>query len=122
MAQRATTIAFDVMGGDHGPLEVVRGAALLSLEAPHIHALLVGDAQVIEQALQSEVVDVRDTQSPGDLTRVHRSGFGVEQLEDLRSSGEPYGHLAQSYHSCAAFAAAAWFGRWPGFRSQPRRR
>jgi phosphate acyltransferase len=51
MAQRATTIAFDVMGGDHGPAEVVRGAALLSLEAPHIHALLVGDGQVIEQAL-----------------------------------------------------------------------
>jgi glycerol-3-phosphate acyltransferase PlsX len=51
MAQRATTIAFDVMGGDHGPAEVVRGAALLSLEAPHIHALLVGDGQVIEEAL-----------------------------------------------------------------------
>jgi phosphate acyltransferase len=51
MAQRATTIAFDVMGGDHGPAEVVRGAALLSLEAPYIHGLLVGDAAAIEQAL-----------------------------------------------------------------------
>ena len=44
MAPRAITIAFDVMGSDHGPAEVVRGAAQLSLEAPHIHALLVGDA------------------------------------------------------------------------------
>jgi phosphate acyltransferase len=51
MPQRATTIAFDVMGGDHGAAEVVRGAALLSLEAPHIHALLVGDGAVIEEAL-----------------------------------------------------------------------
>ena len=34
MATKLITIAFDVMGGDHGPLEVVRGAAALSLEAP----------------------------------------------------------------------------------------
>ncbi|HXX31543.1 MAG TPA: phosphate acyltransferase PlsX [Myxococcaceae bacterium] len=51
MASRATTIAFDVMGGDHGPVEVVRGAALLSLESPHLHALLVGDADAIDRAL-----------------------------------------------------------------------
>ena len=46
-----TTIAFDVMGSDHGPAEVVRGAAQLSLEAPHIHALLVGDRAAIDAAL-----------------------------------------------------------------------
>src|SRR5215468_5194192 len=51
MRPRATTIAFDVMGSDHGPEEVVRGAAALSLEAPHIHALLVGDRQQIDQVL-----------------------------------------------------------------------
>jgi phosphate acyltransferase len=45
------TIAFDVMGSDHGPEEVVRGAAQLSLESPHIHALLVGDRDLIDQAL-----------------------------------------------------------------------
>ena len=45
------TIAFDVMGSDHGPAEVVRGAAQLSLEAPHIHALLVGDRELIDAAL-----------------------------------------------------------------------
>jgi glycerol-3-phosphate acyltransferase PlsX len=48
---RTVTIAFDVMGGDHGPAEVVKGAAALSLEAPHIHAMLVGDARQIEEAL-----------------------------------------------------------------------
>ncbi len=45
------TIAFDVMGSDHGPMEVVRGAAQLSLEAPHIHALLVGQRAAIDAAL-----------------------------------------------------------------------
>jgi phosphate acyltransferase len=45
------TIAFDVMGGDHGPQEIVGGAAQLSLEAPHLHALLVGDGAIIEEAL-----------------------------------------------------------------------
>ncbi len=48
---RPVTIAFDVMGSDHGPLEIVRGAAQLTLETPHIHALLVGDRDVIDAAL-----------------------------------------------------------------------
>ncbi len=49
--QRPVTIAFDVMGADHGALEVVRGAAQLTLDSPHIHALLVGDRSVIDEAL-----------------------------------------------------------------------
>src|SRR5712692_8276440 len=48
---RPVTIAFDVMGSDHGPAELVRGAVHLSLEAPHIHALLVGDREAINAAL-----------------------------------------------------------------------
>src|SRR5262249_47863614 len=48
---RPVTIAFDVMGSDHGPAEVVKGAAQLSLEAPHVHALLVGDGEAIDAAL-----------------------------------------------------------------------
>jgi glycerol-3-phosphate acyltransferase PlsX len=51
MATKLITIAFDVMGSDHGPAEVIRGAAQLSLESPHIHALLVGDRAVIDDAL-----------------------------------------------------------------------
>ena len=43
--QRPVSIAFDVMGSDHGPAEVIRGAAQLSLDAPQIHALLVGDPE-----------------------------------------------------------------------------
>jgi glycerol-3-phosphate acyltransferase PlsX len=48
---RPVTIAFDVMGSDHGPAEVVRGAAQLSLETESIHALLVGDRAAIDAAL-----------------------------------------------------------------------
>ncbi|HEY1087520.1 MAG TPA: phosphate acyltransferase PlsX, partial [Archangium sp.] len=51
MSQRPVTIAFDVMGSDHGPLELVKGAAQLTLDTPHIHALLVGDRAQIDQAL-----------------------------------------------------------------------
>jgi glycerol-3-phosphate acyltransferase PlsX len=48
---RPVTIAFDVMGGDHGPAEVVRGAAQLTLDSDSIHVLLVGDRAQIEEAL-----------------------------------------------------------------------
>lgn len=51
VSQRPVSIAFDVMGGDHGPLEIVRGAAQLTLDTPHIHAVLVGDRAQIDQAL-----------------------------------------------------------------------
>jgi glycerol-3-phosphate acyltransferase PlsX len=51
MATRLITIAFDVMGSDYGPAEIVRGAAQLSLESPHIHTLLVGDRALIDDAL-----------------------------------------------------------------------
>src|SRR5271154_2977728 len=74
MAMRSTTIAFDVMGGDHGAAEVVRGAALLSLEAPHIHALLVGDAQVIDEALAT-------TRHNGERISVHHAPTFVAMHE-----------------------------------------
>jgi phosphate acyltransferase len=74
MAIRSTTIAFDVMGGDHGPAEVVRGAAMLSLESPHIHALLVGDGHTIEEALST----IRHN---GERISVHHAGSFVAMHE-----------------------------------------
>src|SRR5262245_42332937 len=51
-AQPSTvTVAVDAMGGDHAPEEVVRGVAQVSLEAPHIQMLLVGDAAVVSSPL-----------------------------------------------------------------------
>ncbi len=52
-AMRPVTIAFDVMGADHGPEEIIRGAAQLTLETPHIHALFVGDRALIDRALSN---------------------------------------------------------------------
>jgi glycerol-3-phosphate acyltransferase PlsX len=46
-ASTLVTIAVDAMGGDHAPEEVVRGVAALSLDAPYIQTLLVGDAEQI---------------------------------------------------------------------------
>lgn len=67
---RAVTIAFDVMGSDHGPAEVVRGAAQLSLEAPHVHALLVGDRAQIDAALAQ-------TRHSGERISVHHAGASI---------------------------------------------
>ncbi len=68
------TIAFDVMGGDLGPQEVVRGAAQLSLEAPQIHALLVGDRAAIEAALA-------ETRHTGERISVHHAPQFVKMGE-----------------------------------------
>ena len=44
-------IAVDAMGGDHAPDEIDRGVAALSLEAPHIQTLLVGDEPRLTELL-----------------------------------------------------------------------
>ncbi len=66
MSQRPVTIAFDVMGSDHGPLEIVRGAAQLTLDSPHLHALLVGDSEQINAAL-------REVRHHGERVAVHHA-------------------------------------------------
>jgi glycerol-3-phosphate acyltransferase PlsX len=40
---KTITVAVDAMGGDYAPDEVVRGVGQLSLDAPHIQTLLVGN-------------------------------------------------------------------------------
>src|SRR5688500_4739788 len=52
-ATPSATVAIDAMGGDFAPDEVVRGVAALSLEAPHIQTLLVGDAARIGELLST---------------------------------------------------------------------
>lgn len=89
---KITTIAFDVMGSDHGVAEVVKGAAELSLEAPHIHALLVGDANQIDAA----------------LAEVRHSGerISVQHAPDVVEMGEkPAEALAKKPFSSVAVAA-----------------
>jgi glycerol-3-phosphate acyltransferase PlsX len=45
-------IALDVMGGDHGPVELVSGA-LQAVEELHLDVTLLGDADLIEKQLQA---------------------------------------------------------------------
>jgi phosphate acyltransferase len=60
-------IAVDAMGGDHAPLEIVKGAVLAATEYP-IEILLVGQEEVVHRALAAanstarniEVVDARE--------------------------------------------------------------
>ena len=60
-------IAVDAMGGDHAPLEIVRGAILAATEYP-IEILLVGQEEVVHKSLAEanstarniEVVDARE--------------------------------------------------------------
>ncbi len=89
---RPITIAFDVMGSDHGPAEVVRGAAQLSMEAPHVHALLVGDRQAIDAALA-------ETPHNGERISVHHAADFVGMDEKPREA------LAKKVDASVAVAA-----------------
>ena len=51
LSSKTVSVAVDAMGGDHAPEEIVRGVALLSLEAPHIQTVLVGDGTIISALL-----------------------------------------------------------------------
>ncbi len=72
--QRPIAIAFDVMGSDHGPAEVIRGAAQLSLDAPHIHVVLVGDRAEIDRVLAQ-------TRHHGERISVHHASQFVGMNE-----------------------------------------
>jgi glycerol-3-phosphate acyltransferase PlsX len=52
-SQGNVTVAVDAFGGDHAPDGIVRGVAAVSLEAPHVQMLLVGDAPRVTRLLAS---------------------------------------------------------------------
>src|SRR5580765_2795570 len=49
----SVTVAVDAQGGDHAPDEIVRGVAAVSLEAPHIQTILVGESARLTRLLSS---------------------------------------------------------------------
>src|SRR3954452_7972108 len=51
MSVRTVTIAVDAMGGDYAPDEAVRAVGQLSIEAPHIQTLLVGNVTALSNLL-----------------------------------------------------------------------
>jgi glycerol-3-phosphate acyltransferase PlsX len=62
------------ISGDHGPAEVIAGAAQLTLDTPHIHALFVGDRAVIDSILG-------DIKHNAERVAVHHAGSFVEMHE-----------------------------------------
>lgn len=126
-SERPITIAFDVMGGDHGPLEVVKGAAKLTLETPHIHALLVGDREQIDQAL----AQVRHTaervavhHAPDFVAMHEKPGAALEQkpkasvlvAAQLVAAGEAEAMVSAGNTGAGVLACAKTFKLIPGVR------
>lgn len=124
---RQVTIAFDVMGSDHGPEEVVRGAAMLSLEAPHVHALLVGDRARIDKVLAdvrhsgerisvhhaSEVIEMNE--KPGDAL-ARKPDASVNVAARLVADGEADALVSAGNTGACVLAAARHFKLLPGIR------
>jgi phosphate acyltransferase len=63
-------IAIDVMSGDHAPREYVGGALRALTDDPELHALLVGDAQLISAALAPLPAAVRERAAVVSATQV----------------------------------------------------
>ena len=53
MEKPTVTVAVDALGGDHAPDEIVRGVAAVSLDAPHVQCVLVGDSAQLTRLLAS---------------------------------------------------------------------
>lgn len=124
---RPITIAFDVMGSDHGPAEVVKGAARLSLEAPHLHALLVGDRGLIEQALEEarhhgERISVHH--APAFIAMDEKPGEALQQKPEasvavtarLVAEGEADAMVSAGNTGAGVLACARHFKLIPGVR------
>jgi glycerol-3-phosphate acyltransferase PlsX len=75
-------IAVDVMGSDHGPAVIARGAVRTLADFPNLSLVLVGDEQAIQQAIKDEGAD------PSRCEVVHCSiaiGMHEPPIEAIRS-------------------------------------
>lgn len=99
---RTVNIAFDVMGSDHGPEELVRGAAQLSLEAPNLHAVLVGDRAVIDRTLAT-------TRHHGERISVHHAAdfVAMDEKPSEALAQKPKASILEAAHLVAAGDADA---------------
>ncbi|HEY8206886.1 MAG TPA: phosphate acyltransferase PlsX [Myxococcaceae bacterium] len=124
---RPITIAFDVMGSDHGPAEVVEGAVRLTLESPGLHALLVGDSEVIREALEEirhsgERVSVHH--APQFITMEEKPGEALQKKPEasvavacrLVREGEANAVVSAGNTGAGVLACARHFQLIPGVR------
>jgi glycerol-3-phosphate acyltransferase PlsX len=73
-AVNVVRVAVDAMGGDHAPEEIVRGVGALSIEAPHVQTVLVGNGPQLSALL------VRTRHDPERIS-VHHAGSSVRMDE-----------------------------------------
>lgn len=121
------TIAFDVMGSDHGPEEVVKGAAQLTLEAPHVHALLVGDREAIDAVLadtkhSAERISVQHAteyvgmdEKPGEAL-ARKKNASVAVAARLVAEGEAQALVSAGNTGAGVLACSRHFQLIPGVR------
>jgi glycerol-3-phosphate acyltransferase PlsX len=122
-----TTIALDAMGGDHGLLATVDGAAALSREEVDIQILLVGDAAAIDARLQQvrydptrlSVVAADGGVGMGDSPREaldRLPNASVLVAARLVRDGEADALVSAGNTGATILAAADTFERLPGIR------
>lgn len=115
------------MGSDHGPAELVRGAAHLSLEAPHINVLLVGDREAINASLaqtrhSGERVSVQHArefvamdEKPGEAL-ANKPDASVAVAAQLVADGEADAIVTSGNTGAGILACARRFKLIPGVR------
>jgi glycerol-3-phosphate acyltransferase PlsX len=120
------TIAVDAMGGDHAPLEVVKGAAAISLET-QIDVVLVGDEQQIQAVLdrvqyRPERLQVRHTdqligmaEEPHAAVRA-KPRASLLMAVQLVAMGEADAVVTAGNTGAAVLACARYFRPLPGIR------
>ncbi len=127
MSTRPVTIAFDVMGSDFGPEEIVRGAAQLTTQSKNVHALLVGDREQIEAALNKirhsgERVAIHH--APTFVTMIDKPARALEDKPDasilsaarLVADGQADALVSAGNTGACVLACAKTFKLIPGIR------
>jgi phosphate acyltransferase len=118
------------MGGDHAPEEIVRGVGALSLEAPHIQSILVGNAEQLAALLQRvrhdpERISVHHASS---AVRMHeKPADALEQKPDcsvavaarLVADGMADAMVSAGNTGASVLACAKYWKKIPGVRRAP---
>jgi phosphate acyltransferase len=124
------TVAVDAMGGDHAPDEVVKGVALLSLDAPHVQSLLVGDQHAIGRVLANlrhEPERIRVHHAPTAVRMDEKPKEALDAQPEcsiavaarLVAEGEADALVSAGNTGASVLACARYFKRIPGVRRAP---
>ncbi len=127
MSDKPIRVALDAMGGDHGVVAAVEGAARLSLEERPVQVLLVGDEAAIGEVLGKTRYDpawiqvvhaadhVRMDESPADALD-RRPDASISMAAELVKQGQAEALVSAGHTGCTILAAGRRFERLPGIR------